>query len=209
MKKKVLTIKKHNLLKIYIIILQLYTKKIAKSPVNFHLNNIVGDIEMQFRIALKIIYEYHCNKRKILFLDTNTQSNNLLSNIIRKTNHYYIPTDFWIPGILKNFSSIKTQLFCPKISESNTQKSKDVKKLKSVLKLQRQPDLVVILDNQLEYKILKEIYNLNIPTISFNNSKYSNNVSYQMLEYLTLINKRNVGIYTFILYCIFKRLVKI
>lgn len=93
---KVKNISKNSLLKLRII-----TTKIYKKTYLFQ-NVKVEDIEYRLKKALQLFYKYHKNNKKILFLNSTSEMEVIIKQLLKSTIH----------------SQISTQLFFNKLSKS-------------------------------------------------------------------------------------------
>ena len=118
------------------------------------------NIEFRIKKALYLIYLYHVNNKRILFVGNPLNINKELTKLFHKTKHIFIPKSAWIAGVITNqYSSFKSKF------KHETQINKMSKQL---LKLKKKSDLVVIVDQMLETKALEESYTSKLPVISIN-----------------------------------------
>lgn len=118
------------------------------------------NIEFRIKKALYIIYLYHINNKRILFVGNPLKINEELSDTLNKTKHIFIPKSAWMAGVITNqYSSFSSQF------KHEPQINKMTEKL---LQLKKKSDLVVIVDQTLETKALEESYISKIPSISLN-----------------------------------------
>ena len=101
---KIRKIKKfqYTLLKLNLIKDQVYKKKIQKNNYDDVFNIKTEIIELHLKKALQIIYKYHMNHKKILFIGVPQNFQKKFSNILRNTKHIAIPKSIWINGVLSN-----------------------------------------------------------------------------------------------------------
>lgn len=73
---------------------------------NFYLNskNFVN-LTTRLKRAFKIIYKYHINKKKIMFVGIYQKVTQNFKKLLKKTKHVFLPDSFWNYGILTNFSA--------------------------------------------------------------------------------------------------------
>ena len=192
MKLKTISLKKYKLIKYYLLKYQIYQNN-TNNKVLF--NVLLENIEIHFKKSLKIIYEYHIKKKKILFIGFPVNNISLLFSIIKNTSHIFISNKTWINGILSNTKYVKKH---NKIL-SNTE-------LKNFLfNSYQNPDLIVIFSLKNNSKIIKEINKLKIPIINFNYKKQKKeNILYRVLGNYTKLLKIRLNIYTLLLYSILK-----
>jgi len=153
MKIKKLSFKKYLLIKLYLIKYQIYTK-LYKNLTDIN----IEQIEFSFKQALNIIYKYHINNKKILFIGFPYLKSKMFNSKILK--HDFIPKNIWINGLISNKKVIL-----------NNKDSLKTKKLKNYINFLKKPKLVVFFNPTIkELNILKELYNIDAPIIIFGNS---------------------------------------
>lgn len=146
---------KHNLLK-----LQIYSNKNSVNIFNFS-ETTLEQLESYLKQVLKIVYEYHINHFKILFIGFPIVSKLKHKKLIHFTNHNFISEQLWVSGIFRNRFSILTYLNL--IQSQNFSES-----LKLLLSVKKKPDLVVIFNQNVEINAINEFYKTRIPILSFN-----------------------------------------
>lgn len=119
------------------------------------------DIEFKFKNALNIIFKFHSENKKILFLGTPLKLNKQLKELFKNTNHSFIPEKIWLGGILTNTKSIFKFLFKKYFKKNRNN-------LKFLFSLTSKNNLIVILNESLSINPLKEFSKKRIPTISLN-----------------------------------------
>lgn len=183
------------LLKLHLIKLNTYKTLETGTLEKGALDKTITEIEFYLKKILKIIYEYHVNKKTMYFVGFPKESVKFFrSTVFKKTKHRLLPNEVWVKGALIN-----------KKYASNSLKKKFTKKIinyKDFLSVLKTPDLVIVLEfNKL---ILKECSQSKIPIISFYNldtklQTYSTIGNYKMLT-------KNINSFFFsILYSIFKK----
>ena len=156
MKIEKVTYNKYKLLRINTIKSKVYKKK-------HYLKNItLEDIEYRLKKALFIIYSYHLNNKRILFVGNPLNINLKIQKILGKTKHLFIPKDTWVKGIITNQNSSLKSIF--KKSDENNGKISKI-----ILQLKKKSDLVVVMDKDVDVDALKESYTSRTPVISLNN----------------------------------------
>lgn len=141
--------------------LKLVKSKILKKN---HLkeNVTIDNVGFRLKKVLKIIYLYHINNKKILFIGNPLNINKELISILKNTKHTFIPKSAWVAGSIttNNLTSFKFVL------------NKDVnyKISQRLQKLKKKNDLVIILDERSDLIALEESYLNNIPIVSLNSS---------------------------------------
>jgi ribosomal protein S2 len=205
---KIRKIKKfqYTLLKLNLIKDQVYKKKIQKNEFDDILNVKTETIELHLKRALQIIYKYHKNKKKIIFIGVPQNFQKKFSNILKNTKHIAIPKSIWINGVLSNRSTIFHHLYLQRqknIEKKNRMQNKTIYFLMSLLK---QPDLVVIFDQKLEKNALNETYKLKLPIITLNNNLFfGTKSSYKIPGNFQSIYKKTYHAVFFILISILKK----
>jgi ribosomal protein S2 len=127
-----------------------------------HLKNItIEDIEYRLKKALHIIYKYHYNNKKILFVGGELNISNKIKLLIRDTKHALIPEVAWMNGIITNPSSSFKYL-------ARNRKTINNKLSEILFQLRKKSDLIVILSNSSNINALEESYSSKIPTIFLN-----------------------------------------
>jgi len=184
---------KHNLLK-----LQVYSNKTSVNIFNFS-EVLLEQLETYLKQALKIIFEYHVNHFKILFIGFPVVSKLKHRKLIHFTNHDFISEKLWISGIFRNRFSILTYLNL--LQSQNFSES-----LKLLLSVKTKPNLVVIFNQDLEINAINEFYKARIPILSFN-FDFSNvsKVTYNIFGNFNF-NKKNIRMtYFFLFYTLLKK----
>ena len=171
---KIRKIKKfqYTLLKLNLIKDQVYKKKIQKNNYDDVFNIKTEIIELHLKRALQIIYKYHINHKKILFIGVPQNFQKKFSNILKKTKHIAIPKSIWINGVLSNRSAIFRHLYLKRqknIEKKMRLQNKTISFLMSVI---RQPDLIIIFNQDLEKNALNETYKLKLPIITLNSNLF-------------------------------------
>lgn len=141
--------------------LKLLQSKIIKKH---HLvNNItLENIESRLKKALQIIYLYHINNKKIIFVGNPLNINKEIIKILENTNHVFIPKSAWIAGFLTNSKSA-VKLLLKKNSNLTAISQR-------LIQLKKKSDLIVIMDQTVDLIALEEGYSSKLPVISLNNN---------------------------------------
>jgi ribosomal protein S2 len=156
MKTNILKINKHKLFK-----LKLIKSKVLKKK--HYLNDItIENIVLKLKKVLYLIYKYHLNNKRILFIGNPLKINKELTKVFIKTKHIFIPKSYWIDGIITNQQSSFKSHF--------KQESQINKISQRLLQLKKRGDLAVIIDQKSENSALKESYVARIPVISLNSN---------------------------------------
>ena len=184
---------KYNLLK-----LQIYTNKLEKDTSNFS-NDVLDHIEAYLKQALKIIFEYHKRRFRILFIGFPVVSGLKQIKLINFTNHNFISQKSWISGIFRNRFSVLSSLMFLKSQNFS-------KKLKLLLTIKVKPHLVVIFNQEIETEVIDEFYKTGIPILSFNCKGLElSKITYKTLGNFDFVEKNLKITYFFLLYSILKK----
>jgi ribosomal protein S2 len=153
---KINKIKTHNfkLLKLKLIKTKIYKEKYSKFIK-------IEDTNIRLKKSLHIIYKYHINNKKILFIGTPVNIDLTFKNLLQKTKHILIPTSLWLNGIITNQFSCFKYLF-------KNQKTINNKISKILFKIKNKSDLIVIFNTSDKISIINEGYSARIPIISIN-----------------------------------------
>jgi ribosomal protein S2 len=131
----------------------------------------IEDININLKKALHIIYQYHINNKKIVFIVTSINIDLSFKKLFKKTRHIIIPSPLWMSGFITN------KLSCFKYLSKN-KKLINNKIPELLFKMKNKIDLIVILDNSKKTLVLNESYVSRIPVISLNyNIKITNEKS--------------------------------
>jgi ribosomal protein S2 len=188
----------YKLFKYKLLKLQTYTKPIIFDTPNLS-NTILDQIETYFKQVLKVIFEYHMNHLKILFIGFPIVSKKKQKKLIHFSNHNFIPEKSWISGIFRNRFSVITYL---KLLQSQNF-SKNVKLL---LAVKTKPHLVVIFNHKIDINAVNELYKINVPILSFNCSFLQHpKITYKILGNFDFVKKNIKTIYFFLFYALLKK----
>lgn len=171
---KIINIKRYKLFKYNLLKLQFYKQTTKNSILS---QGVLEQIEMSLKQLLKIIYEYHVNNSKILFIGFPIIFKKQQIKFINLTNHDFISQKSWLNGTFRNRFSVSTYL-------KNLQLKNFSKKLNTLLTLKTKPHLVVFFDSNLQTGVINEFYKAGIPIIVFNCKK----INLDKALYKTLIN---------------------
>lgn len=145
---------------------KLLNLKLVKSKIltKSHLkeNITIDNVGFRLKKILKLIYLYHINNKRILFVGNPLNINKELINIFKNTKHTFIPKSAWVAGSITTNNMISF-----KFSLNKNVTSQISKKLQ---KLKKKNDLVVIIDENSDLIALEESYSNDIPVISLNSN---------------------------------------
>ena len=148
---------------------------------SIHIIDLVQTIEM-FNSALVEVHKCIASGGKILFVSTKKQATDTISALAKETNQYYV-NHRWLGGMLTNWKTISNSIkYYKKISEELEKETKGLTK-KEILKMSRErdklerslggisemkktPELIFIIDTNVESLAVKEAIKLKIPIIA-------------------------------------------
>jgi ribosomal protein S2 len=139
--------------------LKLIKTKVYKKKLDHFIK--IEDISNRLKKALHIIYKYHINNKKILFIGTPVNVDSKFQNMLKNTKHTLIPEALWMNGLITN------QRSCFKYLSKN-QKAINNKISKLLFKIKNKSDLIVVLNASNNSSALDEGYSARIPIISIN-----------------------------------------
>ena len=117
MKIKQITEKKYKLLKLKLIKTKIY--KLNKN--NKKINNLtIEEIEHKLKKALNILYQFHLNNKKILFICNPLSLNKKIKSMLIKNNHSIINESIWKNGTLSDTSKSNILNLFLKIKKKKT-----------------------------------------------------------------------------------------
>jgi len=121
----------------------------------------IEDITTRLKKSLHIIYKYHVNNKKILFIGTPMNIDTKFKNLLQTTKHVLIPEPLWINGIITN------QFSCFKYLSKNRKLINN--KISEILfKIKGKSDLIVVLNTSDKTSAIEEGYLTRTPIISIN-----------------------------------------
>lgn len=121
-------------------------------------------IKVFLKKALKLIYNYHVNNKKILFVGFNDINKwTKFKYLFLKSKHFTM-SNFWVYGFLINKIGMDNFL------KKNFKKLKNKQTYLELFSIKKTPDLIVFLTNN-NFKIpYKEIDSYKIPSVIFSNN---------------------------------------
>lgn len=183
--------------------LKLFKLKLIKSKVyKFNEKNIkLENIEIRLKKVLQIIYEYHKNKKKILFIGVPLKFSKSIQFLFQKTRHIFLPNSIWVNGILTNQYSCFQYIL-------SSQKPIKNKMTNLLFKLRNKSDLIVILNASETIPQIIEGHKTKTPIIAFNSSFIDSTfkITYKIPGYFHFYkNEFKNNFFYYILASIFKK----
>lgn len=192
---------KNKIIKLHLLKSKIYLNSFLENKIN-----TLELIELYFKQALKIIYLYHLNYRKILFIGFPLINKKKFIKIMKSTNHCFIPETLWINGFFSNkFSVEKNYINKKNLYDINKKKNTKLKKFNYLFNVKINPDLIVLFQKNLNINMVKECSKLKIPIVSFGNCFSIQKISYEIPGNYNYRLKRLIIIYNLLLYTIFKK----
>tara|TARA_B100002051_G_scaffold275940_1_gene321658 strand:+ start:3557 stop:4435 length:879 start_codon:yes stop_codon:yes gene_type:complete len=157
------------------------SKFIFGSKDSIHIIDLVQTLEMT-NAALLAIHKCIAEGGKILFVSTKKQATEIISTIAKDTSQFYV-NHRWLGGMLTNWKTISNSIkHYKKLSEDLTKENKGFTK-KEILKMgterdklerslggiadmKKVPDMIFIIDTNIEALAVKESLKLNIPIVA-------------------------------------------
>jgi len=148
---------------------------------SIHIIDLVQTLEM-FNSALHEIHKCISSGGKILFVSTKKQATETISSLAKDTSQFYV-NHRWLGGMLTNWKTISNSIKrYKKLSDELTKENKGFTK-KEILKLgterdklerslggiadmKKVPDMIFIIDTNVESLAVKEGLKLNIPIVA-------------------------------------------
>jgi|JI102314A2RNA_FD_contig_111_174693_length_1414_multi_1_in_0_out_0_2 hypothetical protein len=156
---KIKKFKFKQLLKLHLIKLKSYEQSIKKTGFNDFINANLDEILADIKKALKIIFQYHQAKKRILFIGFPYKLELKINSL---TKHVAIPFNFNTQGLISN----------TKVKFLNENKSSNQSWLRSHIKfllpkLTKKPDLIILFKHEKDRSIITEAWTAKIPVIVF------------------------------------------
>jgi hypothetical protein len=121
--------------------------------------SVLLTVTSQIKKAFRVIYQYHINKKRIIFIGNPLYINKQLALMLKKTKHVFIPQSAWVAGHIAERFTRPTKMA--------HKKSKI--KLFSLRALKKKSNLVVIANQYEDSIALNEHHSAKIPIITLNN----------------------------------------
>jgi ribosomal protein S2 len=206
MKLKKIRHKKYKILKLHLLKSQVYKVDLKNDNFNEFVNKSLEKSELHVKKALKIVYEYHSNNLKILFVGLPNVKNRFFKDLLRTTQHFFIPSNVWVNSFLANRTSIFRFLKLKQsVKKSASKKNLSLKNIYTLLSVRTKPDLVVIFNQDIKTDIIRELSNLDIPIILFGSNVYFNSqITYSIPGNFFFVNQKVTNLFFCLLCSIFK-----
>jgi small subunit ribosomal protein S2 len=156
-------------------------KFIFGSKKSIHIIDLVQTLELT-NIALLKIHECISSGGKILFVSTKKQAADSIANLAKETSQFYV-NHRWLGGMLTNWKTISNSIkkykkLSQDLNKENTgftkkeilkmgiQRDKLERSLGGISEMTKIPDIIFIIDTNVEDLAVKESIKLNIPIVA-------------------------------------------
>ena len=157
------------------------SKYIFGSKNSIHIIDLVQTLEMT-NAALLEIHKCITSGGKILFVSTKKQASDSIANLSKDTSQFYV-NHRWLGGMLTNWKTISNSIkrykklsidlkrentgFTKKeILKMGIQRDKLERSLGGIADMTKIPDMIFIIDTNIEELAVKEAFKLNIPIVA-------------------------------------------
>ena len=157
------------------------SKFIFGSKDSIHIIDLVQTLEMT-KSALQEIHKCVASGGKILFVSTKKQASDAISTLAKDTGQYYV-SHRWLGGMLTNWQTISNSIkrykklsedlkkevtgFTKKeILKMGIQRDKLERSLGGIAEMKKTPNMIFIIDTNVESLAVKEALKLNIPIVA-------------------------------------------
>ena len=157
------------------------SKFIFGSKDSIHIIDLVQTLEMT-KSALQEIHKCVASGGKILFVSTKKQASDAISSLAKDTGQYYV-SHRWLGGMLTNWQTISNSIkrykklsedlknevtgFTKKeILKMGIQRDKLERSLGGISEMTKIPDMIFVIDTNVEQLAIKESIKLNIPIVA-------------------------------------------
>ena len=154
------------------------SKYIFGSKDSIHIIDLVQTLEMT-RVALQEIHKCIASGGKILFVSTKKQATDTISSLAKDTSQFYV-NHRWLGGMLTNWKTISNSIKrYKKLSEDlkkestgftkkevlkmGIQRDKLERSLGGIADMKKTPNMIFVIDTNVESLAVKEALKLNIP----------------------------------------------
>ena len=156
-------------------------KFIFGSKKSIHIIDLVQTLEL-INVALQKIHECISSGGKILFVSTKKQAAGSVANLAKETSQFYV-NHRWLGGMLTNWKTISNSIkkyknLISDLKKENTgftkkeilkmgiQRDKLERSLGGISEMKKIPDMIFIIDTNIEDLAVKESIKLNIPIVA-------------------------------------------
>ena len=156
-------------------------KFIFGSKKSIHIIDLVQTLEL-INVALQKIHECISSGGKILFVSTKKQAAGSVANLAKETSQFYV-NHRWLGGMLTNWKTISNSIkkyknLTSDLKKENTgftkkeilkmgiQRDKLERSLGGISEMKKIPDMIFIIDTNMEDLAVKESIKLNIPIVA-------------------------------------------
>jgi len=156
-------------------------KFIYSSNKSIHIIDLVQTLEL-INVALHKIHECISSGGRILFVSTKKQAADSIANLAKETSQHYV-NHRWLGGMLTNWKTISNSIkrykklsldlkaetigFTKKeILKMGIQRDKLERSLGGISEMKKVPDMIFIIDTNIEELAVKESIKLNIPIVA-------------------------------------------
>ena len=157
------------------------SKFIFGSKNSIHIIDLVQTLEMT-NAALQGIYKCVSSGGKLLFVSTKKQAAATISQLAKDTSQYYV-NHRWLGGMLTNWKTISNSIkYYKKLSEQmktenlgltkkeilkmGKERDKLERSIGGISEMKKVPDMIFIIDTNIESLAVKEAQKLNIPIVA-------------------------------------------
>jgi len=156
-------------------------KFIFGSKESIHIIDLVQTLEL-VKVSLQEIHKCISSDGKILFVSTKKQASDAICSLAKNTSQYYV-NHRWLGGMLTNWKTISNSIKRYKklnedLKKENTgftkkeilkmgiQRDKLERSLGGIADMKKIPDMIFIIDTNVESLAVKEAQKLNIPIVA-------------------------------------------
>ena len=148
---------------------------------SIHIIDLTQTLELT-KVALQKVYETISNNGKILFVSTKKQASEAIAEVAKETDQYFVNYR-WLGGMLTNWNTIQNSI--KRMKNLDNQLSKDnmgftkkeiikfgkerdklQRSLGGIAEMKKLPNLIFIIDTNIESLAVNEARKLNIPIIA-------------------------------------------
>jgi len=157
------------------------SKYIFGSKNSIHIIDLVQTLEL-VNVALNEIHKCISSGGKVLFVSTKKQAAETIANLAKDTSQFYV-NHRWLGGMLTNWKTISNSIkrlkkLTKDLKEENTgftkkenlkmgiQRDKLERSLGGIVDMKKLPDIIFIIDTNVEEIAIKESIRLNIPIVA-------------------------------------------